>query len=104
MRKILTKNGIFKCGLLPDDVFVENKEAFSDGVSSEKKSWFEVIQDHMMENIFVNSDPELILLKQQEYYKHNTPQTLEQLHYRMIYESYFGKSGNTIPYFWMQNL
>ena len=39
-----------------------------------------------------------------KFYKHNVPTTLEQLHYRMIFECYFGKNnGNVIPHFWMPN-
>ena len=52
--KYLLRMAFSNTGLLPDEVLWRTKEAFSDGVSSEKKSWFEVIQDHMLENIFVN--------------------------------------------------
>ena len=34
---------------LPDAVLWRKKEAFSDGVSSTKKSWFQIIQEHLME-------------------------------------------------------
>jgi asparagine synthase (glutamine-hydrolysing) len=34
---------------LPDAVLWRKKEAFSDGVSSTEKSWFQIIQEHLME-------------------------------------------------------
>ena len=34
-------------GLIPDDVLWRPKEAFSDGVSSHKKSLFELLQEHV---------------------------------------------------------
>jgi asparagine synthase (glutamine-hydrolysing) len=30
-------------GLLPDEVLWRKKEAFSDGISTEEKSWFKII-------------------------------------------------------------
>ena len=41
--------------------------------------------------------------RQQIYYKKKTPKTLEQLHYRMVFESQFKNMGDIIPYFWMPN-
>jgi asparagine synthase (glutamine-hydrolysing) len=92
----------FDNGLLPKEVLWRTKEAFSDGVSSQTKPWFEIIQDHIKTNIFKNNDT--ILLKQKTHYPINTPNTLEQLHYRMIFECYFSNNcGNIIPKFWMPN-
>ena len=92
----------FDNGLLPDEVLWRTKEAFSDGVSSQEKPWYEIIQNHIEKNIFKNNKK--ILLKQMQYYKENIPTTLEQLHYRMIFECYFGNNcGNVIPKFWMPN-
>ena len=34
---------------------------------------------------------------------HNVPTTLEQLHYRMIFESYYPSQSHLIPHFWMPN-
>ena len=33
----------------------------------------------------------------------NEPKTLEQLHYRMIFESYYPSQSHLIPSFWMPN-
>ena len=37
------------CNLLPKDVLWRTKEAFSDGVSMQKESWFETIQNFAKE-------------------------------------------------------
>ncbi len=89
----------FDNGLLPDKVLWRTKEAFSDGVSSYKRSWFEIIQEHIKNNVFKSDS----MFSQHRHYKHNPPKTQEQLHYRMIFESYFGECGNIIPKFWMPN-
>jgi len=87
--------------ILPKCVLWRTKEAFSDGVSSHKRSWFETIKEHIDITIF-NGKGDSILSRQQQYYQYNVPQTLEQLHYRMIYESYFkSDTGHLVPYFWM---
>ena len=38
----------FDNGLLPKEVLWRTKEAFSDGVSSQKKSWYKIIEDKTM--------------------------------------------------------
>ncbi len=77
--------------LLPHDIVWRTKEAFSDGVSGDSSSWFQIIQAKVN-----NMD-----LKPSDKWKHNTPQTQEQIYYRGIYESLFPGTEKTIPYFWM---
>ena len=38
-------------GYLPDELLWRRKEAFSDGVSSKKRSWFEVIKEFVESKI-----------------------------------------------------
>ena len=52
MEKYLLRKAYAHTDLLPKEVLWRTKEAFSDGVSGEKKAWFEVIQDHIKENIY----------------------------------------------------
>ena len=99
--KYLLRKAFDDGDLLPKEILWRTKEAFSDGVSSSKNSWFEVLQDHIKNKIFEHSPN--VLKRQQIYYKKNTPQTLEQLHYRMVFESQFEDMGDIIPYFWMPN-
>ena len=91
----------FDNGLLPKEVLWRTKEAFSDGVSSQTRPWFQVIQEHIKYKIFNNDK---ILGDQKKFHKYNEPKTLEQLHYRMVFESYFPNCNlNIIPKFWMPN-
>tara|TARA_X000000950_G_C13908246_1_gene657867 strand:+ start:1561 stop:3267 length:1707 start_codon:yes stop_codon:yes gene_type:complete len=87
--------------LLPPSVLWRTKEAFSDGVSSEKKSWFSIINDYMKDNIFKNiKDVDNYVKKYDRII--NKPNTLEQIYYRNVFEKYFNKkNSNVIPYFWM---
>ena len=81
---------------LPKEVVWRTKEAFSDGVSSDKKSWFEVIQDHLKDTYtpkHTDAQYEKMI---------NPPKTLEQKYYRDIFiEKFSDKVSNVIPYFWM---
>jgi len=78
-------------GLLPESIVWRTKEAFSDGVSGDKTSWFEIIQKKVGSMQFDIPTS----------WTHNPPQTLEQKYYRTIYESLFPGTAHTIPYFWM---
>ena len=92
----------FDNGLLPKEVLWRTKEAFSDGVSSQSRSWFEIIQEYIGNVIFNNNKN--FLSRQIKHYNHNVPKTLEQLHYRMVFESYFPECNtDIIPKFWMPN-
>lgn len=92
---------------LPKEVLWRTKEAFSDGVSGQKKSWYEVIQSYIKDTIFVgdnypNDEKELIDMMIKELkLKNNLPTTLEQLYYRILYHKHFNNQHNVIPYFWM---
>ena len=74
--------------ILPEEVLWRRKEAFSDGVSSEKKSWYEEIAERLGTEIVSN-------------YTYLSPKTPEALYYRQIFESYYEGKAEIIPYFWM---
>ncbi len=81
--------------LLPYCVLWRTKEAFSDGVSSNNKPWYQIIQEYVSHNQFVD------LYDEQQKHSFNKPSTLEQAYYRGIFENYFPKCSHVIPYFWM---
>ena len=76
---------------LPDEVLYRTKEAFSDGVSKQTRSWYEIIQEHVEKQ---NVDTSKI-------YNHNQPTTKEQYYYRELFEKYYNGCEKVIPYFWM---
>ena len=85
---------LYDSNLLPKEILWRKKEAFSDGVSSQNKSWFEIIQDYVEEcqntQDFENT------------YIYNIPKTKEQKYYRQLFRHYFpDKCDELIPYFWM---
>lgn len=98
MEKQLLRSAVktFDPNLLPNEVLWRTKEAFSDGVSSKEKSWFEIIQDQI-DKKYTDKDFESLSKK----YTFNKPTTKEQLYYREIFDSYFSNQDKTIPYFWM---
>ena len=94
--KYLIRKAFDNKNLLPNEVLWRTKEAFSDGVSSNKKAWYEVIQDHLEHIKYkpIHSDEEYSSM-------HNPPTTLEQKYYRDIFDAKFPHHSNVIPYFWM---
>ena len=80
---------------LPDEVLWRKKEAFSDGVSSLEKSWYEIIQEKI-----VATDKWEQFAKNYTYLK---PITKEMFYYRTIFEQFYKEHSNVIPYFWMPN-
>lgn len=99
--------------LLPDKVLWRRKEAFSDGVSKQSRSLYEIIQDYTMER-FVNDDLPLcpfimesadmvehIFKIKSDVPIHLMPTTTEQFYYRKIFEEHYGGMAHILPYFWM---
>jgi asparagine synthase (glutamine-hydrolysing) len=97
VEKKLLRDAFAGTGLLPDEVLWRQKEAFSDGVSSKEKSWYQEIQDRVVG--VVGADWQIEALK----YDHCTPLTAEAFYYRQLYESYYGSftAITAIPAFWM---
>ena len=83
-------------GLRPEEVLWRRKEAFSDGVSQQTKSWYEEIQERLQG---VTEMPPIGFLA--EKYPKMTPQTLEAYYYRVIYMNFYGEETVTQPYFWL---
>jgi len=94
----IIKNGIKSEEWLPQSVLFRTKEAFSDGVSSLQKSWYEIIQEKVQKKF---KDSEILFLNYNN--KVNPPETLEQLYYRNIFDNLYSKCEKVIPYFWMPN-
>jgi len=97
--KWLLRSAFKDLKLLPDEVLWRDKCAFSDGVSSRKKSWYQIIQEHV-ETLFTDMELEESKIK----YKHLPPITKESLYGRKLFCEEFGENetvAQTIPYFWL---
>jgi asparagine synthase (glutamine-hydrolysing) len=103
--------------LLPEEILWRRKEAFSDGVSKQTRSLYQIIQEYCTRR-FIEDDygqykagehdeetvvesicrlnPALFSIKE-----HLIPKTTEQFYYRKLYESYYPGTGALVPYFWM---
>lgn len=77
---------------LPTDVLYRKKEAFSDGVSGNDRSWYQVIAEKL-EKI------DIPIFEHNEEYL--SPKTKEQMYYRYLFEKKYPKREKIIPYFWM---
>ena len=82
--------------ILPEEVLWRRKCAFSDGVSSQKKSWHKIIQSFVDEIV---TDKEFN--ENKDNYIHCRPQLKESYFYRKIFEKYFEGNENLIPHFWL---
>jgi len=101
--------------LLPAEVLMRRKEAFSDGVSKSSRSLFEIIQEYTDEWFLREEYPKFeFIQKSEEMYEkiakisqemhtdgHLLPKTSEQYYYRKIFETHFKGNGKILPYFWM---
>lgn len=83
---------------LPPSVLWRKKEAFSDGVSSTEKSWFEEIAERVEELV-----PDNWQERTAKEWSAPQPLTKEQYYYRHIYYTWYGKQSEktNVPYFWM---
>lgn len=78
--------------LLPDEILWRKKEAFSDGVSSQGRSLFTILQECIsMRYTEQNSGLEM--------YKPSID--LEKKYYKEIFEAEFPDCSHIVPYFWM---
>ncbi|XP_046813083.1 asparagine synthetase [glutamine-hydrolyzing] [Vespa crabro] len=97
IEKYLLRSAFDGTDILPSKILWRHKEAFSDGVTSIKKSLFQIIQD-IVEDKVQDED----LAKARIKYPHCTPKTKEALYYRNVFESYYGGQAEIFtPYFWM---
>lgn len=82
-------------GILPETVLWRRKEAFSDGVSGDSGTWFEIIQKKLEETNYIGK---YFLVNSK---CHNQPKTQEQMYYRDIYNKHYPNTDDNIPYMWM---
>ena len=95
--KYLFRKAFSGKNIIPEEVLWRPKEAFSDGVSAVKRSWYQIVLDYFDQK-YTNEDLE----KAKELYKINTPYTKESLHYRIKFnEKYSNTMANVIPRFWL---
>ena len=100
IEKYLIRNAYANTNILPDEVLWRRKEAFSDGVSKQSRSWYQIIEEKIPSTIV---DEYNLHTQIRGSYQDNKPSTPEQYYYRMLFEESYHMRGasNTIPYYWM---
>jgi asparagine synthase (glutamine-hydrolysing) len=73
--------------ILPKDIIYRKKEAFSDGVSSLKRSLFTIIQE--------------MIIRNDKSYGEYVGVAIEKAYYKCLFDEMFPNNESTIPYFWM---
>uniref|UniRef100_A0A6C0HH41 asparagine synthase (glutamine-hydrolyzing) n=1 Tax=viral metagenome TaxID=1070528 RepID=A0A6C0HH41_9ZZZZ len=91
--------------LLPDKVLWRKKEAFSDGVSGEHRSLYQILQDYCTRLFPLQGNTTYEEMAKQNPFMRkvetNIPKTAEQYYYRYVFETNYMGMGSIIPYFWM---
>lgn len=80
---------------LPDEILWRVKEAFSDGISTKKKSWFEILQEYINNQI---SDKEYE--ENKDKYTHIKVKNKEMYYYVKIFSKYY-HNQSIIPELWV---
>jgi asparagine synthase (glutamine-hydrolysing) len=97
MEKHLLRSAFAGTGLLPDEVLWRRKEAFSDGVSAQEKSWYQIVQDLLRSRGLVQEGWRDVAREKGWI---PAPLTEEAFFYRDLYEKHYGATGDPWP-FWM---
>jgi asparagine synthase (glutamine-hydrolysing) len=94
--KFLLRKSIEICEqtLLPSSILWRPKEAFSDGVSSSKKSWYSIIQDKIKKIKYFTPVPSQLYFSSKIF-------TNEQKYYYNIFNKIYPNLSQIIPYYWM---
>ena len=77
-------NDIYNKPILPSEILWRKKEAFSDGVSSQGRSLFTILQERIARQL--NMEPTI---------------ETEKKYYSNLFDEYYPNCRNVIPYFWM---
>ena len=96
IEKYLLRKSFDGTGLLPDEILWRTKEAFSDGVSSEKNNWLDKIKT--LANMRISDET---FESEVKLIHHSPPRTKEELYYRKIFNAFYSDCDNWISDYWM---
>ncbi len=89
--------------ILPEEILWRKKEAFSDGVSSQGRSLFVILQEKITEKL--NKEVDELQRKNIEndvyYWPYETNIETEKKYYKRIFDKEFPNCDHILPYFWM---
>lgn len=102
--------------ILPEEILWRRKEAFSDGVSKQTRSLYEIIGEYAQTRFMADDFPKYAFLDEttvvfeeismlqtafSHLHQHLFPTTAEKFYYRKIFEEHYRGQGRILPYFWM---
>jgi asparagine synthase (glutamine-hydrolysing) len=115
LRSAFSEGGWDEEPLLPREVVWRRKEAFSDGVSGQERSLYQILQEYSI--LSLSEEPNQPISIETSEAKStaishaesqaamdistNPPKTAEQWTYRKIFERLYPGFANVVPYFWM---
>lgn len=76
--------------ILPDEILYRRKEAFSDGVSSQQRTLFTILQEYIAQD-YANTTNETL----------SPSIELEKTYYKDIFEKEYPNCQHILPYYWM---
>ena len=94
--KYLLRKSFENENIIPEEVLWRPKEAFSDGCSSEKRSWHKIIQEYV-DTIITDEE----YLSNKDKYTFNTPLSKKVIGIEKIFEENYPNKSNVIPHFWL---
>jgi hypothetical protein len=96
IEKYLLRKAFDGLNLLPHDVLWRVKEGMSDGVSSQTRGWFQIIQEHA-EKLVTDKELDECSMK----YQLNPPKSKESLWFRNVFNKHYPNNDEIIPYYWL---
>lgn len=96
VEKYLLRDAFKDQDLIPHEILWRRKEAFSDGMTSIKKSWYAYLQEHL--ESMVNDEQ---MKKAHVTFPHNPPLTKEAYYYRQVFEKAFPGRAQWLSHIWM---
>jgi asparagine synthase (glutamine-hydrolysing) len=76
--------------ILPEEILYRRKEAFSDGVSSQQRTLFTILQEYIAEDYKKKTNEE-----------HKPSLDLEKRYYKEIFNKEYPNCTHILPYYWM---
>ncbi|XP_064839450.1 asparagine synthetase [glutamine-hydrolyzing]-like isoform X1 [Oncorhynchus masou masou] len=96
VEKHLLRDSFKGLNLIPDEILWRRKEAFSDGMTSVKKSWYNSLQDQMESEV-----NDYDLEKAPKTFPFLPPRTKEAYFYRQVFEKRYPGQAEWLSHYWM---
>ena len=87
--------------ILPNEILWRKKEAFSDGVSSQGRSLFTILQEKIAKKINEEQNHDIKCEQDKTCWLFQPNIELEKKYYKEIFDKEFPNCSHIIPYFWM---